>query len=341
MLADPSLTSDPDRLRKLSKEHAQLSEVVDVYHEYQSAQAELESSRELFQESSDEEMRQLAKEEITELEGRIEALTEQLQGLLIPKDPLDEKNIYLEIRAAAGGDEAAIFAGDLYRMYQRYADQRGWRMRISDESISDHGGFKQVVGLIEGEDVYSRLKYEGGTHRVQRVPATESQGRIHTSTVTVAIIPELDEEIDIDIQDADLKIDTYRASGAGGQHVNRTDSAVRITHEPSGVVVQCQSERSQHKNKASAMKELRARLMAMELAKQRASVASDRRSQVGTGDRSERIRTYNYPQSRITDHRINFTTHRLESVLDGEVDEVIEPLIMHHQAEALKELGEG
>lgn len=340
MLADPSITSDPEQLMKISKEHAQLKEVVDTYKAYQSAGEELEQSKEMLAESDDDEMRQLIREEITSLEAQREELSEKLQFLLIPKDPLDEKDIFIEIRAAAGGDEAAIFVGDLFRMYSKYADQRGWRMTITDDSPSDHGGYKQIVAVIEGEDVYSRLKYEAGTHRVQRVPATESQGRIHTSTVTVAIIPEIDDEISIDVQDVDLKIDTYRASGAGGQHVNRTDSAVRITHLPSGLVVQCQNERSQHANKASAMKELKSRLTAIEIEKQRASVASDRRSQVGTGDRSERIRTYNYPQSRVTDHRITLTVHKLSQVIDGELDIVVDPLLAHQHAEALKELSQ-
>ena len=338
MLADPILTSDPAQLRKISKEHAQLEQVVKVFGRYKDAKEELEANKLMLPEESEDELREMIREEISELEAELPRLEGELQVLLLPKDPLDDKNIYIEIRAAAGGDEAAIFAGDLLRMYSRYSDQRGWKLRITDENSSDQGGYKQVVAVIEGDDVYSRLKFESGTHRVQRVPATESQGRIHTSTATVAIIPEFDDTIEVDVKDSDLQIDTYRASGAGGQHVNRTDSAVRITHKPSKLVVQCQNERSQHKNKASALKELKARLLAIELEKQRASVASNRRAQVGTGDRSERIRTYNYPQSRVTDHRIGYTTHKLDQIMNGDTDEVIDPLITHYQAEALKHL---
>ena len=281
----------------------------------------------------------MAREEIQLLEEEITSLEETLQRLLLPKDPLDEKNIYLEIRAGTGGDEAALFVGDLFRMYSRYADKNGWRLEIISTNDSDRGGYKEVIARIDGDDVYSRLKYESGTHRVQRIPTTESQGRIHTSAVTVAIIPEAD-DIELDIKDGDLRIDTYRASGAGGQHVNTTDSAIRITHMPTGIVVQCQNERSQHKNKATAMKMLQARLLDAMESEQRASIAEDRKAQVGSGDRSERIRTYNYPQSRITDHRIQFSTRRLDQVMAGEVDEVIEPLITHHQVEALKALNQ-
>lgn len=340
MLADPGITSDPTQLMKISKEHAQLRGLVETFARYREVGVEIEESRVLLTESEDEEMREFVREELQTLEAQHEALASKLQLLLIPKDPLDAKNIYIEIRAAAGGDEAALFAGDLFRMYARYAMQRGWQIEITDESSSDQGGYKQVVGIIKGEDVYSHLKYEAGTHRVQRVPATESQGRIHTSTVTVAVMPEADDDVHIDLNPADLKIDTYRASGAGGQHVNTTDSAVRITHMPTGVVVQCQNERSQHKNRASALKELKTRLLALEIEAQRASHASERRSQIGTGDRSERIRTYNYPQSRVTDHRIGLTVHKLDQILDGDLDVVLGSLIGHHQAEALRELGQ-
>ena len=338
MLADPVLTSDPEQLRKISQEHSQLEEVVQTFQKFKFAQEQLDMSKMMLGNEDDPELKELAKEEISDLEGQLEALELELQKLLIPRDPLDDKNLYIEVRAAAGGDEASIFAADLMRMYTRYAEGRGWRVQLTDENSTDQGGYKQVVALIEGHGAYSRLKYEAGTHRVQRVPVTESQGRIHTSTVTVAVIPEIDDDISVELHDNDLRIDTYRASGAGGQHVNRTDSAVRITHLPTGLVVQCQNERSQIKNKASAMKELRARLLAEEIEKQRSSVASDRRAQVGTGDRSERIRTYNYPQSRITDHRIGFTTHKLDQVMNGDIDEVIDPLITHHQAEELQNL---
>lgn len=339
MLADPTLTQDPNQLRKIAKEHGQLQEVVSTYGRYTQCKEELDGSKSILAEESDEELRQMAREEIQLLESELTSLEETLQRLLLPKDPLDEKNIYLEIRAGTGGDEAALFAGDLFRMYSRYADKNGWRMELISTNDSDRGGYKEVIARIDGDDVYSRLKYESGTHRVQRIPTTESQGRIHTSAVTVAIIPEAD-DIELDIKDADLRIDTYRASGAGGQHVNTTDSAIRITHMPTGIVVQCQNERSQHKNKATAMKMLQARLLDAMESEQRASIAEDRKAQVGSGDRSERIRTYNYPQSRITDHRIQFSTRRLDQVMAGEVDEVIEPLITHHQVEALKALNQ-
>jgi peptide chain release factor 1 len=260
--------------------------------------------------------------------------------LLLPKDPLDKKSIYLEIRAGAGGDEAAIFVGDLFRMYSRYADKNKWKVDLISFTDSDKGGYREIIARVDGPNVYSRLKYESGTHRVQRVPATESQGRIHTSTVTVAIIPEAD-AVELNLNKGDLRIDTYRSSGAGGQHVNTTDSAVRITHMPTGVVVQCQNERSQIKNRATAMKMLTARLLDVMEQEQKDSIAQDRREQVGSGDRSERIRTYNYPQSRITDHRIGFSTSKLDGVLAGEVDEVVEPLVTHHQVEALKQLNQG
>ena len=339
MLADPSVTSDPNQLRTLSKEHAQLSEVVTTFEAFTEAKAELVENQALLREAQDEDFRALAKEEVERLEHEIDRLEAQLLVLMLPKDPLDEKNIYIEIRAAAGGDEAAIFVGDLFRMYSRYAERSGWRVVPMDQSHSEKGGYKQIVARIEGHAVYSRLKFESGTHRVQRVPDTESQGRIHTSTVTVAILPEVDEEVEVEIHPGDLRIDTYRSSGAGGQHVNTTDSAVRITHLPTGIVVQCQNERSQIKNRDTAMKQLKAALYTAELERQRSAVAADRRSQVGTGDRSERIRTYNYPQSRITDHRIGLTVHKLEQVINGDIEHVIDPLATHYQAESLKSLG--
>jgi peptide chain release factor 1 len=289
---------------------------------------------------SDAEVRKLAREELTEARNWCEALERELEILLLPRDPNDERNVFLEIRAGTGGAEAAIFAGDLLRMYSRYAEREGWKTEIVSESGGEHGGYKEVVMRISGQDVYSRLKFEAGTHRVQRVPETEAQGRIHTSACTVAILPEV-EEIEIDINPADLRIDTYRASGAGGQHVNRTDSAVRITHVPTGIVVECQDERSQHKNRARAMSLLQSRIRAREEEKQQAEIAASRRLQVGSGDRSERIRTYNFPQGRVTDHRINLTLYKLDAVMEGDLDPVIEPLIQEHQAELLARLAQG
>ena len=340
MMADPSITGDHNQLRVIAQEHSQLQEIVAAYDDFNATTTELQETRQLFQEAEDEEMREMAREEVQQLEAHIMHLEETLQTLLLPKDPLDKKNIYLEIRAGAGGDEAAIFVGDLFRMYSRYADKNRWKVELMSATESDKGGYREIIARIDGSNVYSRLKYESGTHRVQRVPATESQGRIHTSTVTVAIIPEAD-EVELDINKADLRIDTYRSSGAGGQHVNTTDSAVRITHVPTGVVVQCQNERSQIKNRATAMKMLTARLLDVMEQEQKDSIAQDRREQVGSGDRSERIRTYNYPQSRITDHRIGFSTSKLDGVLAGEVDEVVDPLVTHHQVEALKQLNQG
>ena len=339
MLSDPGLTQDPKELQRIAREHGQLQEVVDHFSRYKAAKDELTQSKQLLTESQDDELRELAREEVSSLEQEIEALTQRLQLLLLPKDPLDGKDIFLEIRAGTGGEEAALFAADMFRMYSRYASLRGWRVQIVSESESERGGYREIIAKIEGDDVYSRLKYEAGTHRVQRVPETESQGRIHTSAITVAILPEVD-DVEVHINEGDLRIDTYRSSGAGGQHVNTTDSAIRITHKPSGIVVQCQSERSQHQNKATAMTMLRAALFEQQQRQQQQSVAAERREQVGSGDRSERIRTYNYPQSRITDHRIGLTSYRLQHILEGEVDEIIQPLITHHQAEALQRLSQ-
>ncbi len=338
-LADPELANDPDRLRELSIEHAHLEEVVKTFREYRDVDEQIDENKTMLGDDDDA-IRQMARDEIEQLEKRRERLEEQLKQLLLPRDPLDDKNIYLEIRAGAGGEEAALFVADLFRMYSRYADEQGWDIDVVSVSHSDRGGFKEVIALIEGDQVYSRLKYEAGVHRVQRVPETESQGRIHTSTVTVAVMPEA-EDVDIKVRNEDLTIDFYRATGPGGQSVNTTDSAVRITHEPTGLVVTCQDEKSQHKNRSRAMEVLKARLLEHERQKQKKKREAERRGQVGTGDRSERIRTYNFPQSRITDHRINLTTHRLDDVIEGNVDEVIEPLIAHHQAEALKNLESG
>ena len=336
-LADPEVASNPNEYQKIAKEQARLEEIVEAYRRYQDVQEELASNRELLSDD-DEDIQEMAKLEISGLEAERDTLEASIKRMLIPKDPLDEKNILLEIRAGTGGDEAALFASDLFRMYARYSEGKGWKVDIVEFNETDQGGFKQVVALIEGDDVYSHLKFEAGVHRVQRVPETETQGRIHTSAVTVAVLPEA-EDVELDLDMNDVKIDTFRASGPGGQSVNTTDSAIRMTHEPTGVTVSCQDEKSQHKNKSKALKVLKSRLLEREREMQRKEREAERRGQVGSGDRSERIRTYNYPQSRITDHRIGFTTHALESVLDGDVDTVIEPLREHSQAEALRDLG--
>lgn len=330
LLSDPAVISDQKRYRGLTKEHSDLSEVVTVYGNYKQVCSDIEGNRELLQDS-DPEMKELAKAELPELEDQKAQLEDQLRVLLLPKDPNDDKNIILEIRAGTGGDEAALFAADLFRMYSRYADRNRWKVEMMSASETDGGGFKEVVALISGERVYSRLKFESGTHRVQRVPDTETQGRIHTSACTVAVLPEA-EDVDIEIKTADLRIDLYRASGAGGQHVNKTESAVRLTHIPTGVVVACQDESSQHKNKAKALKVLKSRIFDQMQAEQDAVMAADRKNQVGSGDRSERIRTYNYPQGRCTDHRIGLTLYKLDAIMQGDVDEVIEALITDQQA---------
>ncbi len=330
LLSDPSIISDQKRYRELTKEHSDLSEVVGVYNSYKQVCSDIAGNRELLQDS-DPEMKELAKAELPELEEQQADLEEQLRILLLPQDPNDEKNIILEIRAGTGGDEAALFAADLFRMYCRYADRNRWKVEMMSTSETDGGGFKEVVALISGDRVYSRLKFESGTHRVQRVPDTETQGRIHTSACTVAVLPEA-EDVDIDISPADLRIDLYRASGAGGQHVNKTESAVRLTHIPTGVVVACQDEKSQHKNKAKALKVLKSRIYDQMLADQQAEMAADRKNQVGSGDRSERIRTYNFPQGRCTDHRIGLTLYKLDAIMQGDVDEIIEALITDQQA---------
>lgn len=330
LLADPAVMGDQQRYRELSKEHADLNGLVKIYGRYQLVCNEVEGNRELMQDS-DPEMKELAKAELPELEEQQQALEEQIRVLLLPKDPNDDKNIILEIRAGTGGDEAALFAADLFRMYSRYADQNKWKVELLNVSETGGGGFKEVVAMISGERVYSRLKFESGTHRVQRVPDTETQGRIHTSACTVAVLPEA-EDVDIEINPADLRVDLFRASGAGGQHVNKTESAVRLTHIPTGVVVSCQDGKSQHKNKAQALKVLKSRLYDQMLAEQQAEMAADRKDQVGSGDRSERIRTYNYPQGRCTDHRIGLTLYKLDAILQGDIDEIVEALIANQQA---------
>ena len=333
LLADPSVVTDQEKFRSLTREHAELSEVVEVYDAWRKVEAELEGNRELLQDT-DAEMRQMAKEELPDLEQKLQHLSEKLKLLLLPKDPNDDKNVILEIRAGTGGEEAALFAADLFRMYSRYADANGWKVELMSLSESDSGGFKEVIAMVSGERVYSRLKFESGTHRVQRVPETESQGRIHTSACTVAVLPEAD-DVEVQIDPSDLRTDLFRASGAGGQHVNKTESAVRLTHLPTGLVVSCQDEKSQHKNKAKAMKVLKSRLYDMMLAEQQQAQAADRKSQVGSGDRSERIRTYNFPQGRCTDHRIGLTLYKLDAIMQGGLNELIEPLITYAQADSL------
>ncbi len=335
LLSDPAIISDQKRYRELAKEHADLNEVVAVYGQYKQVCTDIEGNRELLQDS-DPDMKELAKAELPELEEQQSDLEEQLRLLLLPKDPNDDKNIILEIRAGTGGDEAALFSADLFRMYCRYADRNRWKIELMSSSETTGGGFKEVIALISGVRVYSRLKFESGTHRVQRVPDTETQGRIHTSACTVAVLPEV-EDVDIEIKPADLRIDLYRASGAGGQHVNKTESAVRLTHIPTGVVVSCQDGKSQHKNKAQALKVLKSRIYDQMLSKQQAEMAADRKDQVGSGDRSERIRTYNYPQGRCTDHRIGLTLYKLDAIMQGDVDEIIDALITDQQASQMSQ----
>jgi peptide chain release factor 1 len=339
LLSDPVVIGDQNRFRALSKEYAQLEDVVRSFREYQDAQGDLTSAHEMLQED-DAEMREMAQEEIKAAKAQIDTLEQELQILLLPRDPQDDSNCFLEIRAGAGGDEAAIFAGDLYRMYSRYAETKGWRVEQVSANEGEHGGYKEVIANVIGEGVFGILKFESGGHRVQRVPETESQGRIHTSACTVAVLAEVPESEAISINSADLRVDTFRASGAGGQHVNKTDSAIRITHIPSGVVVECQDERSQHKNRAKAMSVLQSRLNNIEQEKRDAEEASTRKLLVGSGDRSERIRTYNYPQGRVTDHRINLTLYKLDDVVAGDVDALLEPIRQEHQADMLAALSE-
>ena len=339
LLSEPEIQSDPNKFRALSQEYAQIDPIVDCYKKYQQGIDAIDSAREMTQDT-DPDLREMAKEEITETEHQLAGIERQLQILLLPKDPNDNRNIFLEIRAGTGGDEAAIFAGDLARMYQRYAEKKGWQTEAISESPGEHGGYKEIILRVSGQDVYSQLKFESGAHRVQRVPETESQGRIHTSACTVAVMPEADEVDAVTINPADLRIDTFRASGAGGQHINKTESAIRLTHLPSGVVVECQDERSQHKNRARAMSLLQSRLLAAEQEKHQSEQAANRKLQVGSGDRSERIRTYNYPQGRVTDHRINLTLYKLDEITQGSLEHVIEPLINEYQAELLTQLGD-
>jgi peptide chain release factor 1 len=339
LLSDSDVITDQGQFRELSIEHAQLSPVVACFERYQTTLNDMIAARDMLQDS-DPAVREMAQEEIAQATQRKETLELELNKLLLPTDPLDNRNIFLEIRAGTGGDEAALFAGDLFRMYSRYAEQQHWQVEIISESPGEHGGYKEIIVRLMGRGVYSRLKFESGTHRVQRVPETEAQGRIHTSAATVAVLPEMEEVDHIDINPADLKVDTYRASGAGGQHVNKTDSAIRITHLPSGIVVECQDERSQHKNRARALSLLQAKLLATELEKLHTEQSESRRLQVGSGDRSERIRTYNFPQGRVTDHRINLTLYKLENILEGNLDELIDPLTNEHQTELLAALGE-
>lgn len=339
LLSDSETIADQDNFRKLAKEYAEIEPVVNCFARYQSLGQDAEDAEALLQDG-DEDMRELAKEELDSSRQELAVLEIELEKLLLPKDPMDGHDVFLEIRAGTGGDEAAIFAGDLFRMYGRYAETQSWRVEVLNERAGEHGGYKEIICRIGGENVYGHLKFESGAHRVQRVPETESQGRIHTSACTVAILPELDELEEIEIDKSDLRIDTFRASGAGGQHVNKTDSAIRITHLPSGLVVECQDERSQHKNKARALSLLQSRLQDAAQREQTQAQADERRNLVGSGDRSERIRTYNFPQGRLTDHRINLTIYKLAEVMEGDLDSVVQPLMQEHQADLLAALSE-
>lgn len=339
MLSDPEIVNDPDKLRKYSKEQADLQKTVDVYRDYKSKKEEVAEIDEMLTETDNKEEIEMLKEEASGLKSELPELEEQLKFLLIPKDPNDEKDVIVEIRAAAGGDEAAIFAGDLLRMYTKYAESQNFKTEIVEAAESDHGGYKEISFSVSGSGAYSKLKFENGAHRVQRVPETESGGRIHTSTATVAVLPEV-EDVEIEVRNEDLKIDTYRSSGAGGQHVNTTDSAVRITHIPTGIIA-TSSEKSQIQNREKALKVLKARLYDMKLQEEQQKYAAQRKSAVGTGDRSERVRTYNYPQSRVTDHRIGLTLQKLDQIMEGKLDEIIDALTLSEQTEKLKELNNG
>lgn len=337
MMGDPTIASNPAKFTEIAKERARIEATVATYREYRQTVSEIDGALHILADETDDELRSMAKEEIRGLEKLRDDLYQQLLVHLLPQDPLDDKNVILEIRAGTGGDEASLFAADLFRMYSRYAESRKWKVEILSHHEGTVGGFKEVIALVSGERVYSELKQESGVHRVQRVPVTESQGRIHTSACTVAILPEA-EDVDIDVADKDLRIDIYRSSGAGGQHVNTTDSAIRITHIPTGLIVTCQDERSQHKNKAKAMKILRSRLLELEIERAESERSAERKTMVGTGDRSERIRTYNYPQNRVTDHRIDLTLHKLEMIMEGDgLSDIIHALMAHRQAESMKE----
>jgi peptide chain release factor 1 len=339
LISTPEVISHQDRYREYSKEYAKLEPLVEKFKQYQAVESSHEQAQSMLSDE-DCEMRALAESEVADTQTHLEALNDHIQRLLLPEDPNDQCNIYLEIRAGAGGDEAAIFAGELHRMYNRFAENNRWKMEVISASHGEHGGFKEIISRITGKGVYGQLKFESGAHRVQRVPETESQGRVHTSTCTVAIMPEVEEIESVDISPADLRVDTYRSSGAGGQHVNTTDSAIRITHIPTGIVAECQEERSQHKNKAKAMSLLQARILDSQRSQQRQQQDEQRRNLVGTGDRSERIRTYNFPQGRMTDHRINLTLYKLSDIMEGALDQVIEPLVREHQMDLLATLSE-
>lgn len=334
LLSDPAIIGDQNRYRELSKEQAGLTDIVNAYDEYMAADAEIESCKAMLEEADDAAMREMIHEELNELSAKEHELSEQLKVMLLPKDPNDDKDVIIEVRAGTGGEEAALFGADLLRMYTRYAERHGYRAELMNENYTEKGGVKEVVLSLQGKGAYSRMKFESGVHRVQRVPETESQGRIHTSAATVAVLPEA-EDVEVDINPNDLQIDTYRSGGAGGQHVNKTESAIRITHIPTGLVVQCQDERSQHKNRDKAMRVLKSRLLELYQSKAAEAEADERKSQVGSGDRSERIRTYNFPQSRITDHRIGLTLYKLEAFLDGDMDEVIDALILAERTRQL------
>ncbi len=339
LLGDAEVISDQTKFRAYSREYAEIEPVIEAFRAFRKVQGDLEGAQALLKDS-DPDLREMAEEEVAAAKAQLETLEANLQRMLLPKDPNDGRNVFLEIRAGTGGDEAAIFSGDLFRMYSRYAERQGWRVEILSENEGEHGGYKEVIARVEGDNVYAKLKFESGAHRVQRVPETESQGRIHTSACTVAVLPEPDEQAAIEINPADLRIDTYRASGAGGQHVNKTESAIRITHMPSGIVVECQEERSQHKNRAKAMAWLAAKLQDQQDAAAHKEISETRKLLVGSGDRSERIRTYNFPQGRVTDHRINLTLYSLNEVMGGAVEQVIEPLLQEYQADQLAALGD-
>jgi peptide chain release factor 1 len=337
LMSTEGVTDDMDNYRKIMQEHSEITPIVEQYNAFQQAENDMAEANEML---SDPDMKEFAQEEIQAAKAKIEDVENELQRLLLPKDPNDDKNIILEIRAGTGGDESALFAGDLFRMYSRYAERQRWKIDVLSSNESDVGGYKEIIAKIEGQGAYSKMKFESGGHRVQRVPDTETQGRIHTSACTVAILPEVEDVADVTINPADIRLDTFRASGAGGQHINKTDSAVRITHAPTGIVVECQDGRSQHANKAQAMQVLAARIKAKEVDEQNSKIASERRNLIGSGDRSQRIRTYNYPQGRITDHRINLTLYKIDAITEGDLDELIGPLAAEHQADLLASMGE-